>query len=407
MQTTPKRGSESPHDEIFLGDLVLRLLRFYQRFGRLIVLLALLTGVSIASWVASRPLYSVTALLEVPGITLEEWRQTQSFLWDQRWINRSFNNTNEEITPPNLLLQKRTLDPEYWQNILHYRPSLNRDDIRDIPAAQFQNSGGLGLEFTLRVSNEAEASKYLSVLTQHVRETFLANSLTGLIRKNQADLNRRPQLKLDLLKTEFEIEQNQRRIADMRSLLERYPDLRNIETSTLFSVSNGGGKYLSPLPQIVALETTVSELQAKLRMSQRELEKLAAMETLLAGIDQVIRTASSGSDIFDKLHKNRETLLSNHAQPPAMVQEAIEEINLNLAQVVSRQQAIGIKTRSAISTSPIAARNPWGVGFVAFCATFIALSILIAIHVLLRKDRALLHWMPHILRRWLIVELPQ
>ena len=184
MQTTPKRGSESPHDEIFLGDLVLRLLRFYQRFGRLIVLLALLTGVSIASWVASRPLYSVTALLEVPGITLEEWRQTQSFLWDQRWINRSFNNTNEEITPPNLLLQKRTLDPEYWRNILHYRPSLNRDDIRDIPAAQFQNSGGLGLEFTLRVSNEAEASKYLSVLTQHVRETFLANSLTGLIRTN-------------------------------------------------------------------------------------------------------------------------------------------------------------------------------------------------------------------------------
>jgi hypothetical protein len=207
-----------------------------------------------------------------------------------------------------------------------------------------------------------------------------------------------------VLKAEFEIEQSRQRIEDMRRLLERYPETRHLETSTLFSIADGGGKYLSPLPQIVALEATVSELQAKSRSAHRQLSKLDSMAQLLSGVDDAIRSASSGEDILQKLQENREQLFAAHTELSASENEAAEGINLILTQAVSRNQGIGIKTRSAISSTPVAARNPLTVGVTAFLVTFFGLSVLLAIQVCLRKDRNVLPWMPRPLRRWLIVD---
>ncbi|GJN49044.1 MULTISPECIES: hypothetical protein [Pseudomonas] len=392
------------HDEISLVELALRALKFYQRFGRLLLLLALLAAFAVAAWIANRPLYGVSALLEVPKVTLEEWRQAQSFLWDKRWVDHAFGDHQSAAAPDRMQLRNRALNPEFWLQNVRYRSSLNRDDARDIPVAQIQNSTGLGLEFTLRVSDEEQASQTINALARQVREAFLANSLIDLARTSQAALDHRPQLKLDVLKAEFDIEQNRQRIADMRQLLERYPDLRHLETSTLFSVSDGGGKYLSPLPQIVALESTISELQAKARAAQRELDKLDWTERLLAGVDDTIRNATSGEDILDKLKSNREQVLAASAQQNSAAREAAEDINIKLAQAESRQQAIGIKTRSAISTMPVMQRNPLVMGGAAFVLTFVALSILLALHVALSRELDVLTWLPRSMRRWLIVD---
>lgn len=404
MQTTPTARPIGAQDEISLAELALRTLQFYQRFGRLLLLLTLLVALAVASWVASRPLYSVTALLEVPKVTLEEWRQAQPFLWDKRWVDHAFGDDQQEAGSQRLQLRNRALSPEYWTNTVRYRSSLNREDARDIPIAQFQSSGGLGLEFSLQARDEEQAGLTIDVLARQVREAFLANSLIDLVRASQATLDRRAQLKLDVLKAEFDIEQSRQRIVDMRQLLERYPDLRHLETSTLFSVSDGGGKYLSPLPQIVALESTVSELQAKSRTAQHELDKLDWTERLLAGMDEAIRNAASGQDILDKLKGNREQVLAAPAQLNAAAWEAAEDINVKLAQAESRQQAIGIKTRSAISTAPVAQRNPLTMGIVAFLLVFMALSIVLALYVSLRKGRGVLLWLPGAIRSRLIVE---
>lgn len=404
MHTMPPAKPIGHHDEISLVELALRALKFYQRFGRLLLLLALLAAFAVAAWIANRPLYGVSALLEVPKVTLEEWRQAQSFLWDKRWVDHAFGDHQSAAAPDRMQLRNRALNPEFWLQNVRYRSSLNRDDARDIPVAQIQNSTGLGLEFTLRVSDEEQASQTINALARQVREAFLANSLIDLARTSQAALDHRPQLKLDVLKAEFDIEQNRQRIADMRQLLERYPDLRHLETSTLFSVSDGGGKYLSPLPQIVALESTISELQAKARAAQRELDKLDWTERLLAGVDDTIRNATSGEDILDKLKSNREQVLAASAQQNSAAREAAEDINIKLAQAESRQQAIGIKTRSAISTMPVMQRNPLVMGGAAFVLTFVALSILLALHVALSRELDVLTWLPRSMRRWLIVD---
>lgn len=402
MHDTAARPPHLQEDEISLGELALRVLRFYRRFGRLLLLPALLAALVAAVWIANRPLYTASALVEVPGITLEEWRQAQSFLWDERWVERSFGDGSAATDIP--LLRRNALNVNFWTNTVRYRSALSRDDIRDIPPAEFQKTRGIGLELTLRAGDAGQSNLMFDRLTQHIREALLANSLISLVRDAQAALAHRPQLSLELLQADFEIEQAQQRIEDMQRLLERYPELRRMENNTVVSVSDGGGKYLAPLPQIVALEATISELRANSRKTRRELEKLNWTAQLLDGLDQAIRGAASGHDIIQRLQDNQAKLLATHPQPSSMEQEANEDMNLKLALAEARRQAIGIKTRSALSGTPVKLRNPLWVGLFVFCASFAGLSLILIASLALQPERRVLAWLPTPLRQRLILE---
>lgn len=396
-------GQQRSQDEVSLGELFLRVLRFYQRFCRLLVIPSLILAITAAWWVSGRPLYGVSALLEVPDASLEEWRQSQSFLWDQRWVASSFGDLDGTTAPAQL--KRQALNPIFWNNTVRYRSALNREDIREVPASEVQKTRSLGLDLVLRSRDETQAAATFEVLTRHIRQALLANSLISLTRDGQQALARRPQLTINLLQTDFEIDQQRQRIEDMRQLLDRYPELRRLEATTVVSVSDGGGKYLAPLAQIVALETTVSELQAQSRKTRHELEKLDWTAQLFVGMDQAIRTASSGDDIAEKLRNNRDKVLAEHPQLPLVAQEAVQDMNLKLALADARQQAIGIRNRSALNNNPIIARNPLIVGFFTFFVLFAGLSVPLAIHAWLRRDAQVLGWMPRPLRKWLIVEV--
>lgn len=405
MDSTVAGGPQRPRDdETSLGELILRALRFYQRYGRVLVIPSLVLAISCAWWVSGRPLYNVSAMLEVPDASLEEWRQSQSFLWDQRWVANTFGELDGQTVP--VQLKRLALTPNFWTNTVRYRSALSRDDMRDVPAAEVQKTRSLGLDLMLRVKDENQASLTFELLTRHVRQALLANSLISLTRDGQQALARRPQLNLELLQTDFQIGQERQRIEDMRQLLERYPALRQMENTTVVSVSDGGGKYLAPLAQIVALESTVSELQARSRKTRHELEKLDWTAQLLKGIDQTIRNASSGDAIIGKLRENRNKLLADHPQLSPGAQEAVQDMDLKLALADARQQAIGIKTQSALSSKPIAARRPLIIGLLVFGVVFCGLSTLLAIHAWLSRGAEVLRWLPRPLRRWLIVQVP-
>ncbi|WP_437882691.1 hypothetical protein [Pseudomonas sp. LRF_L74] len=361
---------------------------------------ALLLGGLAALGIAQRPLYSVSALLEVPNISLEEWRQAQSYLWDRRWVAHSF--ADEDIDAERLL--RAANNPVFWANTVQYRSSLNRDDIREVPLAQIEKARGLGLSLNLRAQNEEQAEHYLELLTRHIGQALLANNLLETVREGQKTLAERPQLNIQRLQTTFNIQQAEQRIADMRSVLERYPEARQMAPNTVVSVQDNGGKYLAPLPQIIALEATVSDEQAHLRKLQRGLAKLDAYAQLFSGLDEV-HHAASGDEILTRLTANRDKLINSQTALTTEQDEAIQELNVKLDQAQVRQAAIGLKSRSALSLQPIPMRNPKWVGLLVFAASLLALSLWLALYVWLRGERPILTKIPDNIRRHLVNEV--
>lgn len=396
--STPTPTLSYQQSEVSLGELLLRVLRFYQKFFRLLALPALLLALSAAWLISQRPLFALDAFFEVPDITLMEWRQTQPYLWDEMWIARSFAGNDTELQR----LRIRAQTPSFWNSSVSYQPSIFREDFREIPGLQNEKNSGLGVAIKLQVRDAEQAQHHLQVLSEHIRQAFLANGLLSAVREGQKALAERARLQAEQLQVGFEIQQAEQRIRDMRNVMDRYPDTRQMSPNTVVSVRDEGGKYLAPLPQIVALEATVSERQARLRKLERDLQKLDATALLLADMDHVLQQAASGTEILARLQQNRTRLGSPPPGLEAAQDEALQELSAKIDLAKARYDAMGSRSHSTLSLAPISARNPLLVGMAVFFVVLGGLSLWLAVYSWLHGAEPALRWLPRRVRPLLI-----
>lgn len=405
MQALAERNAlRAVPGETSLAELALMLLRFYRRFGRLLMLPALLASLGAAWWTAQHPVYRASAVMDVPGLSLEEWRQVLPLLWDPRWVAASMPGD----TPAAAAFQRQALNPAFWDERVQFRTALRRDDLRNTPNADVKNTRTLGLEMTLPVVDERQAQRRFDSLAGHIRQALLWNELSGFVRERQAELaSNRPALQVKIIKARFGIEQNRQRMASMQALLQRYPELRSMNASSVTTVQEGGASYLAPLTQIVALEAANANAEAEERQDRRELERLDWYAKLLGEVDAVIRDSTSGTQLADYLRTQQSSVLGGAQEIPDVARQVADEINQKLEGASFRERTSLFKSSVAIAQRPIAARNPLLVGLGVFALVLGGLSLLLAGKLALRRSDARLQaplfpWLPAPLRRWLL-----
>lgn len=404
-------------DDASLGDLVLELLRFYRQFGRLLIPVAVLLALAAAVLVALRPLYSVSALLDTPQMTLEQWRRLQPMLSDRQLVADS---VAAAALPAELRqrVQRQFQQPRYWQTHVQYRSAVERDDIRQQVNIDPKTVGALGLEVTLIARDDASATRQLQAIAQHVRQAMLWGGLRdALDGMRQQTREKRPELQIAQIQQQFAIQQSTQQAADMQALLERYPELRRSEVNTVVSVGDGGGKYLSPLAQIVALQATITETRANLRQGQRELEQLDWKQRFLVCADRRAPTLYSGQALASWLQACRTAVFADSAETEtdSVRRQVAREIDLTLAQQLGRSQQVRYRALPALSATPVPARRPLLVAAVVFAGSLLAMSLGLGIYVAARRLRdpsapwsaqrdPLFAWLPAAVRRRLLPE---
>ncbi|KAB7768836.1 hypothetical protein [Xanthomonas maliensis] len=374
-------------DEVSLGDLLLQLLHFYRQFGRLLIPLALLLGMLAAVVVHLRPSYTLTALLETPQMTLEQWRKLQPMLADRQLVAASLASLPALPAEQRARLQRAFVRRTYWDTRVIYRSAIERDDIRQQVNIDPKSVGALGLEVSIYARDEATASSQLDAIAHHVRQVVLwAGLRDALDNLRQQTLEQRPQLQIEQLQQQFAIEQNNRQADDMQQLLERYPELRRSEVNTVVSVGDGGGRYLSPLAQIVALQSTIAETRTTLRRVERELEQLDGKQRFLDRVDARVGTLHQGQALADWLQANRRAVFGNGTPSGSPQAQVASEIDLALSQQRWRAQQVRYRAVPTLSPQPIPSRRPLLVGLAVFVAVLLASSLGLAIYVLARRQ---------------------
>lgn len=373
-------------DEVSLGDLLLEVLRFYQQFGRLLIPLALLVGLLAGVLVATRPLYALTALLETPQMTLEQWRKLQPMLADRQLVAASLASMTDLSSEQRERLQRAFLRRKYWDTYVTYRSAVERDDIRQQVNIDAKSVGALGLEVSLYARDDAAANQQLETIAQHVRQVVLwAGVRDYLDSLRQQALEQRPQLQINQVQQRFAIEQNERQAADMQQLLERYPELRRNEVNTVVSVGDGGGRYLSPLAQIVALQSTIAETRATLRQVERELEQLDGKQRLLERVDQRASALHLGLALADWVQSCRRAVFGPGNPSGSAQSQVASEIDLALSQQRWRAQQVRYRAIPALSTAPVPSRQPLLVALAVFLGVLLVSSLGLALYVIARR----------------------
>jgi hypothetical protein len=373
-------------DEASLGDLFIGILNFYLKQGRWVLLIALLCTAPILLWVANHPIYQLTALLDTPTLSLDKWRRIEPVLPDKTLIQKNLEKNlagNDEAERQRLA--NRFSNPEFWKNSVRYRSALRRDDIQEAPSVNLQKASTLGLELTIRASSEDQSKRLQQLMISQIREAMVLEEARSLINDWQSlIIDKRPELQLQLFEKQLAMQLNRRRIEDMQQLLAQYPELRQVERNTVVSVQDGGGRYMSPLAQIVALESTISEDNSLVRKTEHELERLGFYEQVISNIDESLPAIHSGHELTQQLITRANQLKQSHAASLAATEVASDVLN-QVQSLLSKPQLLQLKATTDLPSTPIMSRRPLIVGVGTFALVFFASSVLLALYQLIRR----------------------
>ncbi len=359
-------------DEISLTEATLKIWTFYRGFARLLFPAALLTALAAAAWVSFRPVYAVTAILDAPQLSLNEWRTFSPLLADKALVQASLSAMTSLEDRERQTLEKNFLTPAFWESRIQYKTALRRDDIKETPNADPKKSDTLGLEISITASDEKAAAQRFEAMANHIRQTMIHHRLTNYLQEQRQTMARkRDETAIELIRQQFAVDLSEQRIADMQKLLKTYPELRRMDTTTVVSVESGGGKYLSPLAQIVALEATISEANASMRAVRRQQEEMALRGRFLAEIGTP--PPLTGKDLAAWLNERKKTLFASTDQQSQITQEVSHDLDLHLLDPLLYTDLWQFKTLPTSFRTPILLRRPVPVAVITFLAVWLLL----------------------------------
>ena len=379
-------------DEVALGDLLGPLLAFYARFGRRLLLVALLIAVLAMTLAAFNPRQQVTATLDTPQLSLELWRSLLPVLTEERAIAGNLAAYESLRGKPVLpALPKLLARSTFWTNQVQFRMALRRDDLRDAPAADLKAAGPLGVEIAVTAPSEEDGAEAIEAIVFHIREAALRLSLQRYLTALDADIGRqRADFQLGQVRAEFEIEQQGRRLADLRRLLQNYPEARQINMLAIAPSADGAGRFLPPVAQLMALEVSMSETRNGLRAISRNLEKYEWIARYLDAVREESRGFASGSALLGKLRLRREALLAESGTPSGAVLEAALELERNFSERQAQVELWQLKAQPGALITLFSWRLVQA-GLLAFVAAFAVLSVAIAVATRLTDVRRRQH----------------
>jgi hypothetical protein len=149
--------------------------------------------------------------------------------------------------------------------------SQTRGEIRDVGETKLDR--GEPVVSALRVTFSAETPESAiagaKAVAEYVQDTLLRDAiLNELIQKVAEDRSIKLSAESESLERRFAIRQIEATIQDLKRVVQQYPSSTRLDGRQVVSVQGGGDKYLSPIAQIVAAESRLSE-------TRRELDQLA------------------------------------------------------------------------------------------------------------------------------------
>lgn len=366
MHTKSSNPSASDYsDEISLHDTILKVWVYYRGFARPLLPAAFFSALAAAFWVSFNPIYSVTAILDTPQLSLNDWRTFSPLLSDKALVQTSLSSVKELNQKETAELQRGFLRPKFWESRIKYKTALHRDDLKETPNAELKKSDTLGLQISITAQDENAAAQRFEAIANHIRQTMIWYRLTNyLLEQRQTVARQRDETAIELIRQQFAIELSNQRIAEMEKLLETYPELRRMDTTTVISVEGGGGRYLSPLAQIVALKATISEANAKMRTIRRQQEEIALRDNFLSSIG--VPPAMSGSNLTAWLKERKNNLFMSTDTQSQIMQEVSHDLDMHLSEPLLYAQLWRFKTLPTSFRTPIFRRRPVPVAVITF-----------------------------------------
>jgi hypothetical protein len=189
----------------------------------------------------------------------------------------------------------------------------------------------LGLNLAFEADAPKKAAKMVLLLGRYVRDCLMYSSLLLYITDGAIDAHIALQRnENDLSENRFRLQQQERKMLDIRAVLRKYPEAASGEGRQLVSIQDGGARYLSPVTQLVGIESMVADLRREAAELQRNREKsLLRVEYFDLGKGELERSEMQGERLFRALRDARQGLFARKDINRDPIREVFNELSID------------------------------------------------------------------------------
>lgn len=344
------------------------------------------------------PKYEATALLQFPEpardaeamkrfgsnhIELAAYKRVSASYESATPLAAYFDAAGLSGQPAAERLLRQAEAPGFWSKTASPVLPFSRRDQKEF--GDIKDAAGptvLGLELTANARSGDLAGQMLKGLAGYytnafVRERIRSWILAGKI-ESQSQLMA---VKAEVLKAELDIELSKRRAEDLKTLLTRYPDSSKLDTRQVVSVNaaEGGERYLSPLAQLVGVETSISQKREAITRLQRDLLQKEVLAKYFAAADELVDREPEAGKLLAGLRALASATFGHAPTEEEWSKEAEFRVSGALDNFEVMLGQFGV--RNGIRVEAVASRSPWrlaglglGLGLVFFGAVAFLLA---------------------------------
>ena len=330
MTNEEKQWAED--DEIDLGAILAALWKRKKLiiFGTLVVtLLAAAASFIIPKTYRSEAFYQIG---NGDGVTIPLYKKSASQFSSptrfQYYVSRNTSFTDQEKQE----ISKKFTEAKDIQKWISPIYAFSKEDSRQLAqVGKDQNNSVLGLNLAFEARTPEQAAKMVSFFGEYVRDCLMYVTMFNYISGNA--INARISLQENenaLSAIRFSLEQEQKKMVDIQAILRKYPDAANIENRQLVSIQEGGAHFLSPLTQLVGIESKVADLRREVDRLERDREKLLLVVEFFDLVNVFLnQDGKQGEPLFQRLKAAETELFAKKDLSRDTVREVFNNLNID------------------------------------------------------------------------------
>ncbi|CAJ0858334.1 hypothetical protein R20233_00582 [Ralstonia sp. LMG 32965] len=299
--------------ELFDFDLQAFVVRCWKLRRQIILLAAIFFALifALSFWMGRQ--YSSEGFMRAPR-KFAEYNVQKAAFWDRDTLRR-YLEENKKLNDANGQYLLGNLSEGFVQAHLQAVLPLSKDDLRYVTDAKgvLDAIGILGFSITFKDRSPDNAQARVQLMGDYIKDTMLGEDLLDIIYTKAGEAKaKKQQIDNLIIQKRLALAQASSRLEAARLIAGKYPEASKMEARQLLSTGsdNSASRYLSPMAQLVGIETEIADLKSQLTLLERDAEQNALRSEFYERVDQGTRQAKTGSALLAEFVKTAQAVFA-------------------------------------------------------------------------------------------------
>lgn len=288
-------------------------------------------------------------------VTLAEFRKAAAAYSSYAALAEYLSASKRAETPAGQRLLAQAERPAFWASVASPVLPFSRRDAREFGDLKDAVSDALvGIDIVTDARTPDLAIEMLGLMSGYYVNGVVRERVRTWVLRNRGEAPTRQKAALaEIVEAQMKIDTMGRRIQDLKAILARYPDSARIDARQVVSITEGSDRFLSPLVQLVAAETSITQLKETIARKERQARQADLVERYFAQAEEKLRSTPLSSDLVSELSGLAAKRFEGVDPEADWAKEVVLRIQAEIAGFSSAMTSFGIRNE------PRASEVPW------------------------------------------------